>query len=92
VHSDEFSQVRRFLLEQSTLIVQDDSGIPLRHFDDQWAVRFFGNYTGPIEIFAKHYQPDLRAAYERSHPAPLGFAFGYHWQPERGVLMLAVRK
>jgi hypothetical protein len=92
LHSDGFSQVRRFLLDQSTLIVQDDSGIPLRNFDDRWSLRFFGNYAGPIEIFAKHYQPDLMAAYQRSHPAPLGFAFGYHWQPERGMLMLAVRK
>jgi hypothetical protein len=92
MHSDEFSNVRRFLLEQSTAIVQDDSGIPLRNFDDRWALRFFGNYAGPIELFAKQYQPDLAAAYQRSHAAPLGFAFGYHWQPERGMLMLAVRK
>jgi len=92
MHSDEFSQVRRFLLDQSTAIVQDDSGIPLRDFDDRWSLRFFGNYSGPIETFAKYNQADLQAAYERSHPAPLGFAFGYHWQPERGMLMLAVRR
>ena len=89
MHSDSFSQVRRFLLEHSSLIVQDDSGIPLRFFDDRWSLRFFGNYVGPIEIFAKHSQPDLLAVYGRSNPAPLGFAFGYHWQPERGLLMLA---
>ena len=92
LHSDNFSQVRSFLLEHSTRIVQDDSGIPLRYFDDRWSLRFFGNYVGPIEIFAKHSQPDLMAAYGRSNPAPLGFAFGYHWQPERGMLMTATRR
>jgi hypothetical protein len=92
LHEDGFSQVRRFLLEQSRTIVQDDSGIPLRYFDERWTTRFFGDYVGPIEIFANHYQPDLAAAYRRSNPAPLGFAFGYHWQPQRGILMLGTRR
>ncbi|MES2572212.1 MAG: hypothetical protein V4710_19425 [Verrucomicrobiota bacterium] len=92
LHSDSFSQVRRFLLENSRLIVQDDAGIPLRYFDDRWAVRFHGNYTAPIEIFSKHHQPDLAAAYQRARPSPLPFAFGYHWQRDRAVLMLATRR
>ncbi len=92
MHGDGFSQVRRFLLDQSALIVQDDSGIPLRSFDERWSLRFFGDYAGPIEIFAKQFQPDLVAAYHRSNPAPLGFAFGYYSQPQRGMLMLATRR
>jgi hypothetical protein len=92
MHSDGFSQVRRFLLDASEILIQDDSGIPLRHFDDRWSLRFFGEYTAPIELFAKHHQPDLLAAYRRSNPALLSFAFGYHWQPQRAVLILASRR
>ena len=92
LHTDGFSEVRRFLLDHSRTLVQDDSGIPLRYFDERWTVRFFGNYVGPIEIFLKHFQPDLAARYARSNPAPLGFGFGYHWQPQRGMLMLGTRR
>lgn len=92
VHTDGFSQVRRFLLENSRLIVQDDSGIPLRHFGDPWTVRFFGSYAQPIDLFKEHYQADLAAAFARSNPAPLGFPFGYHWQLDRGMLMLGTRR
>ncbi len=93
MHSDSFSTVRNFLLQNSSAIVQDDSGIPLRSFDTaRWNLRYFGTYTAPIELFAKNYQPDLAQAFQISHPAELGFAFGYHWQTERGMLMSATRK
>ncbi len=92
MHADGFSNVRNFLTEHSDILVQDDSGIPLRAFDDHWRLRFFGNYVAPIELFQKHYQPDLAAAYARSNPADLGFAFGYHWQTDQGILMLGFRK
>ena len=90
MHGDGFSTARNFLLENSRIIVQDDSGIPLRAFDSRrWTLRFCGNYEGPIELFKEHYQPDLAAAYQRSNPAPLGFAFGYAWQASKGALLLA---
>jgi len=92
MHTDGFSNVRSFLIENSRILVQDDSGIPLRALDERWRLRFFGNYVAPIELFQKHYQPDLAAVYARSNPAELGFAFGYHWQPDRGMLMLGFRK
>jgi hypothetical protein len=90
-HSDRFSQSRQFLLDNSRLILQDDSGIPLRSFDSRWSLRYFGSYRAPIELFAKNAQPDLLAAYQQNHPKPLNFAFGYHWQREQSMLMLATR-
>ena len=90
MHGDSFSTARAFLLANSSIIVQDDSGIPLRAFDPrQWTLRFCGNYEGPIELFKEHYQPDLAAAYQRSNPAALGFSFGYAWQAAKGALLLA---
>ena len=93
MHTGEFSAVRNFLLQNSRVIIEDDSGIPFRdllgaHFD----VRVYGTYQGPIQLFAKNYQPDLEKAFRESSPGPLGFGFGYHWQTERGMLILATRK
>ncbi|MEO6969482.1 MAG: hypothetical protein ABI217_01130, partial [Chthoniobacterales bacterium] len=88
-----FENVRRFLLNHSNVIVQDDSGIPLAAFDPaQWALRFFGAYIGPIDIFKQHFQPQLQAIYQQTHPAPLEFGIGYRWSGRQSTLIVARRK
>jgi hypothetical protein len=90
MHEEGFSQVREFLLTHSKVILQDDSGIPRRFFDDQkWSIRYCGQYAGPIEVFKKYQQPDLMNWFARSAPAPLVFGFGYQWHPSRASLMIA---
>jgi hypothetical protein len=92
MHGDGFAGVRDFLLQHSIAIVQDDSGIPLRAFPKGWKVDFFGRYV-PHAEFGKYYQPDLTAIYDKDPPPPeLDFAFGYHWQKDRGLLMLATKR
>jgi hypothetical protein len=92
MHTEGFAGVRNFLLNNCKVIVQDDSGIPLKAFPKTWKVDFYGHYV-PHEEFLKYQQPDLAAIYKREPPPPdLGFAFGYHWQKDRGLLMLARRK
>ncbi len=91
MHTDGFSGVRNFLLNNSRVIVQDDSGIPLRSFSKGWTVNCYGRYVQHAEMFGKYHQPDLAAVFEKNPPAPLGFAFGYHWQKDRGILMLGTR-
>ena len=45
------------------------------------------------EMFGKYHQPDLAAIYNRNRRRPSSvFAFGYHWQKDRGILMLATAK
>ncbi len=93
MHGDGFSKVRNWLLANSSIIIQDDSGIPFHSFDPKrWNVRLFGTYDSPIGLFKEHYQPDLAAAFKASKPAPLGFAFGYAWQIEKGMLIQATPK
>ncbi len=89
LHGEGFSNVRNFLLKHSRVIIQDDSGIPLRNFPKGWSVNIFGRYVPHRTEFAKYTQPDLLALSERQPASPLGFAFGYHWQKEEGMLMLA---
>jgi len=93
MHNESFSGVRNFLLDRSAFIVQDDSGIPIRAFNKNWTLDFYGRFIPHGEKFGKYDQAALAEIYHRNPPPPeLGFAFGYWWQAERGILMLARRK
>ena len=93
MHSNNFSQVRDFLLTHSKIILQDDSGIPFRFFPaDKWNRRHVGHYIGPIRRFLEHGQLDLNKENAASGPPPLEFSFGYQWQPSRSSLMIATPK
>jgi hypothetical protein len=93
MHTPGFEGVRDFLLQNSDVLIQDDSGIPLRAFPKGWKVDFYGKFVPHEEMFGKYDQPDLAAIYAKQPPPPeLGFAFGYHWQKDRGILMLGTRR
>ncbi|MFT4175670.1 MAG: hypothetical protein QM627_03360 [Luteolibacter sp.] len=94
MHDGNFSSVRNWVLGNCRATVQDDSGIPYRAYDPaKWNIHLFGNYQAPIELFTKHTQADLRAAYAAAGPLPsLTFGSGYELKPERANLMISIRK
>jgi hypothetical protein len=94
MHEDDFSAVRNYLLAQMNIIVQDDSGIPLRSFDSRrWTLHLFGSYTAPLDIFAKYYQKDLADLYAKTpNVPPLAFGAGYHWDYKDANLMVGFAK
>jgi hypothetical protein len=93
LHEGGFETVRNFLLQNSVAVLQDDSGIPVHDFTpEKWTLRFFGVYTGPIDLFKKFFQPDLRQYYAASSPKPLTFGFGYRWSSRSSTMFLAVKK
>jgi hypothetical protein len=79
LHRPYFSRLRDSVLDIAELVVQDDSGIPYGLLRNRgWTVRLYGDYTGPIPLFASDRQPDLAIAYRnRPEGQPLPFAFGY---------------
>ncbi len=92
LHSSEFSQVRNFILDNSSLILQDDTGVPARLFDTaKWQLRPFGRYVGPIAMFDGMYQSKLNDIYQRSQPGPIEFGVGYRWYGNQSNLLLATR-
>jgi len=92
MHESYFSDIRNHLLEHSIQIVEDDSGIPYKYIDkEKWDVSLYGNYTGPIDLFAQHYQRDLRSAY-RADRKPIDFGTGYKWRKGESNLMRFVVK
>ena len=89
MHKSYFSQIRNHLLSSSTAIIQDDSGIPLRHFNQSsWQMKFFGTYTEPIDLFKDHYQPKLRDIYKQESQR-LPFGTGYRWRKGQSNLIVA---
>ena len=90
---DSFSETREFLLKTSTLILQDDSGIPFHDFQpDLWKIRLFGIYTDPLPIFKLKKEPGLEAAYHSAdYAGRLDFGVGYHVNGSDANLLLATR-
>lgn len=92
MHSPGFSAVRNFLLRQTNTILQDDTGIPVTYFAaDKWRLQAFGRYTGPIQMFARNYQPRLTQLFQSGRAEPLNFGLGYQWRVLGSNLLLATR-
>jgi hypothetical protein len=92
-HSDGFSHIRDFLLKNSAMIVQDDTGIPFRHYDmAKWEVLPFGNYVRPIPLFRGNYQADMHSFFAKQRSQRLHFSFGYQWRVGDSAVLLATRK
>jgi hypothetical protein len=90
LHSEAFSMVRNFLLDHSTSIVQDDTGIPIRFFNRaNWRLRPFGIYLHPIPIFSGNYQSKLSELFKKGRAGPIDFGIGYRWRPNQSNLLLA---
>ncbi len=93
MHLPNFSTIRSTVLSKSRVVVEEDSGIPYRYFDQAgWDVRLFGTYLQPIPSFKTWNQDDLKTAYSAGTGVqPLDFAIGYRRRGQSNLLV-AVRK
>jgi hypothetical protein len=90
LYAGNFSTVRGFLLNKSSTIIQDDSGIPLGNYDPRkWRFFPFGRYAGPISEFPGKYQEQYAELFTRAQP--IDFGIGYRWRSYESNLLLAVR-
>jgi hypothetical protein len=91
MHHGSFAKIRDFLLANSATILEDDSGIPLAHFDPKkWQLQPFGHYMPPLGIFPNTFQPRLQELFRRA-ATPIDFGYGYRWRRNESNLLLAVR-
>lgn len=93
-HTDPFSNLRKLILDRSQVVLQDDSGVPLRFFtSDRWTVDLYGHYEDVLAAYKDWYQADLAAAFQRKNKVlPLPFAAGYQTAVSGGCLILASHK
>lgn len=91
VHGANFSKIRNVILESSRHIVQDDTGVRLDDYNkDQWRLRPFGRYAGPIPIFKEMYQPSMARFFAEQKAEPISFHLGYG--SGSSSIILAARK
>ena len=94
LHGDHFRHLRKQIVADAAVIVQDDTGLPYKTVvDGGFTVTLFGQYERPVKLFEGRYQSDLDEAYAKSaDAAKLPFPFGYNWRKEgKSGLLLAVR-
>jgi hypothetical protein len=93
LHRDRYADLRDFILKQSTLVLQDDSGIPISYFDpSKWELQPFGNYVGPIPLFRNRYQASLARLFRTHDKKGIDFGVGYQWRINTSNLLLAIKK
>jgi hypothetical protein len=91
LHQGHFAKVRTLLLETSATILQDDGGIPLVYFEaKKWRFKAFGQYAGPISMFANFYQPRMVEVFQSA--SPIEFGIGYRWRKNESNLLLAQKE
>ncbi|MBU42076.1 MAG: hypothetical protein CMN76_02560 [Spirochaetaceae bacterium] len=101
LHNQKYAPLAKSILERSQLILQDDSGVPFRMFDDSWAVDLYGNYTRPVALkgmldpYDHLRQPALAQEYSKRSKGELPFPYSYgilRSGMEESMLMLARKK
>jgi len=92
-HESAFSSINEWILTNSTAIVQDPSGIPVRELPkDKWNLRFWGSNTTPIKLFANYAESSLREAVAAAPAEKIPFGFGYQHESSNSLFILAERK
>lgn len=90
LHTNEFSSIRNLILNQSSKILQDDTGIPYRFFTNgKFDLQLYGNYSKTIRQFNYQYQADLKHALDSQEKDHLPFKLGYNAWYNETVLLYA---
>jgi len=87
--------VRNTIMQNTKIVVQDDSGIPVKYFEsDKWDMRFYGKYSRTLKVFQKaFFQQELKQMYDTCKTVkPIDFAFGYGVRINQSNLMIAKKK
>jgi hypothetical protein len=90
LHSGAFSDVRDYLLARSKRVVQDDSGVPLTYFKhEEWKLRPYGRYLGPIALFPSNHQVRLGDLFRREGAPRIDFGIGYRHRANESNVLIA---
>lgn len=91
LHRPSFTRFREALLKASGSILQDDSGVPQRNFEERhWKVQLYGAYQTPIALFKEFAQAELAERFHGKDVRPLDFGMGYKHRGRSSNLALAL--
>jgi hypothetical protein len=93
MHGKDFSKIRNIIFEKSSSILQDDSGIAFRYFDNKiWDIHLYGKYVKPGKEFSWINETDLAKALSDPSVKPVPFTLGYNWRTQAINMLYAIRK
>ena len=89
-----YTIIHDYMLKSSTLVVQDDSGIPYKSFNNgEWDIHLYGNFETVLPLFHNYNQPDLKAAYDKlSEIKRLPFQIGYNVSLGESNMQYCIKK
>lgn len=76
-HQNSFSIFRKFILENTHMLVQDSTGIPYKYIKDNFVLNLHGQYLSPYKFPGGFEQNDYRCYSESLNNEQLPFCFGY---------------
>ncbi|MCW3077465.1 MAG: hypothetical protein JWO32_2074 [Bacteroidetes bacterium] len=97
LHANFMSNMRKLILKNSVAVIQDDTGIPFKYFEEgkDFDVKLYGQYTKPVSDFPYlSLQKPLQEAFKRDSAKveKLPFHLGYHWGTKKDVIIYARKK
>lgn len=92
MHTENFSNIRNYLVGDCKFLLQDASGIPAEFMSRYYHMTFYGKYAGPIDTFSEYDQPWLHKVYRSGVAKPLPFGTGYRMRDEDSIQIFGVRK
>ncbi len=97
LHAGFMSNMRTLILNNSSAVIQDDTGIPYKFFeeDNKFTTKLYGQYTRPVEDFPYlSLQKPLQDAFHKDslNVKKLPFHLGYHWGSKKDVIIYATKK
>lgn len=94
LHQSGFSKLRKFIVANANVIVQDDTGVPIKDLPKDFKIHLFGNYNKPYgKEWVGHFQKDLYKMYHETDPkSKLPFCYGYGCGKSSVAIVLAIRE
>ena len=93
-HKASFSHIRSFITDNASVILQDNSGIPLAYLQEKdFKIHIFGSYKEPYGVeFRGYTQKTLKDLYDIEMPPKVPFCFGYGCGRVPTNLILAIKQ
>ncbi len=97
LHNNFMSNMRKMILQNSMAVIQDDTGLPYKYFQEGngWNMKLYGTYTRPVSDFPYlSMQKPLEEAFHKDslNVGKLPFHLGYHWGTKKDVIIFASKK